>query len=588
MFGSKNGFTMADEDGSIQALCDKLEANDPSFTGLEIILDIFSDDEIELIAQAMRNNATLEKLEISIEFHEYTLSRAAAYSLEHAFISHPSLEHVTFHNLEFEEFSPIALAFRNNEKLSGLCFQYASVSVDDKVESDLKLLLKNNALCQLQFQNMHDWEDDYRTLDLSGALKNNDSLVELSLTENATISEETEQEIIHMLRRNQNLESITLDDVFSSEVNVARVISAAQGHKSLREFNLFEIDNKYQNMFFDIGYMTTLAPALRSLHLEGCNMCYKDLQALFEGLSSESCMITKLDLSHVRPGEDDSDWRDSSALGAIVDFLKRNRKLKSLSLSENGIGQADGDAPLLSVALENTCLECLDLSDNEIGPNAAADICTALDNNVSLKKLDLSENLLEKDGIEQVFEALKTNTTLETLTIGDGRNCIKEFDAIVTRLPGMRGLRKLSFCASGVQCLPTTETIDDMTARIERHNTTLEHFEFPSKKDSDRTRLDFVLKLNQAGRRMLQCPNAPTALWPLVLGRSSHSPDAIYSFLREKPELCRRERVVLSNCEEERSRMETKMQWSRMINGAYGAAERILFRISGRKRKREE
>lgn len=49
----------------VQALCDKLVANDLALTEVEIVLSVFSDDEdLDLVFDATKKNHTLEKLTI--------------------------------------------------------------------------------------------------------------------------------------------------------------------------------------------------------------------------------------------------------------------------------------------------------------------------------------------------------------------------------------------------------------------------------------------------------------------------------------------------------------------------------------------
>lgn len=56
------------------------------------------------------------------------------------------------------------------------------------------------------------------------------------------------------------------------------------------------------------------------------------------------------------------------------------------------------------------------------------------------------------------------------------------------------------------------------------------------------TQLDLITSLNRAGRRILRSPrDVPRSLWPLVLAKSSDKADVIYFFLREKPDLFKKQ-----------------------------------------------
>jgi len=58
--------------------------------------------------------------------------------------------------------------------------------------------------------------------------------------------------------------------------------------------------------------------------------------------------------------------------------------------------------------------------------------------------------------------------------------------------------------------------------------------------------INHLLMLNRASRRIIKNDTLPCVLWPRILARSSDSPDAIYFFLGEKPDILVKKPPVVS------------------------------------------
>lgn len=608
--------TMATED--VDALCAQLKENNPYLT--HVAFHLKNDGRVEKIASALQQNKTLVSMGLfgprSVDFFlgnqyaaDFSCSSNDALLLGAAMLSHPKLSDVCFGSMEFEDFGPIARAFRRNERLT-----YLEISDIKRpnFDTDLKLLLDSEALRHLSLYGAI-WrtEDEPDALmNLAGALGNNRSLKELIL-DGIHLSEETEQDVARLIRENQNLSKVYLNDILTSNVNIARAIGAAHHHSSLKEFHFSQReDHRYPKMFYDIGTFAKTCKALRTLDLRHCSMKCDELQDLFEGMGGDELMLEKLNLSKIRPRAGPPGlvvhsaapgWSDSRGTELISGFLGKNPKLSHIEIHYLQIGEAD-EASLSSLALamaQNTNLESLDLGDNHIGPVAAAIIAKALTTNSSLKTLDLSGNPLGKEGIASVFENVASNATLERLSVGGWCSgdtevvvtdrCNDEFNALLEWLPfSSSGLKVLEFCKDQFSSprMPwgaNQDNIDEIANAITKGNTTLEIFDLPKEERVDRTKLDLVLKLNKGGRRILESRNVPDALWPQVLGRSSDSQDVLFFFLRQNPSLVR--------CKPN----SIKSRWTRIVNGALANLP-FLFRqsgngenpLSGRKRKREE
>lgn len=115
-------------------------------------------------------------------------------------------------------------------------------------------------------------------------------------------------------------------------------------------------------------------------------------------------------------------------------------------------------------------------------------------------------------GLERLIEAIPVMNGLQSLSIDDGRY------------------------GSGYVSGLATAILNALEG-----NTTLQHFEHRGFGLSNVTgfeeRVEWLMTLNRAGRRILGTENVADSIWPLILAKSSKKPDAIHYFLHEKPQL---------------------------------------------------
>jgi hypothetical protein len=119
---------------------------------------------------------------------------------------------------------------------------------------------------------------------ISGALIGNSSLKKLVLHDLIDVfGSETFQAIPHMIRTNQDLETIGLlfSDTMTDRYELVRLIAqAAEGHASLNKLAIAYPDESYEELSSEdhdgtaeaIGTMLHNAPAVRELFLLGCFM----------------------------------------------------------------------------------------------------------------------------------------------------------------------------------------------------------------------------------------------------------------------------------------------------------------------------
>lgn len=140
---------MESEAEHVKGICEKFLANDPRLTSSwidEILLSTAISDEEgwRTIAEAMKKNATIEDVYVSLDSATSVFSVPAALSLAGALLAHPKLRELHFSFLKFAEFGPIALAVHQNERLNRL--EIESCSIAPNMMGSMRLLVRENAL----------------------------------------------------------------------------------------------------------------------------------------------------------------------------------------------------------------------------------------------------------------------------------------------------------------------------------------------------------------------------------------------------------------------------------------------------------
>jgi hypothetical protein len=386
------------------------------------------------------------------------------------------------------------------------------------------------------------FRDGEPSFDISGALLANSSLKELVLHDPiGVISSETLQALPPMIRTNQAFEALDLSllETMTDLHELVRLVAqAAEGHASLNELTIIYFDESDDEPSAEdlinhvgtaeaIGTMLHNASALRELYLLGCYMGSAGARHLADGLSSETSIVEKLDLSENKLGTEEA--------GILARVLLANQNLKSLKLYHNDIG--DSGAFELAVALrQNNTLEHLDLFSNQIGSDGATALADALVANDALKDLDLGDNSIGDDGATSIAEMLASNESIEKVGIGGfGEKGLKAF---AMRLSSMNGLKSLYIHRLYGDAY-TSEIGNSFVLALEQ-NTTLETFHFVNMRSDVKVmpQVERLLALNRGGRRLLSATGEsipPLNYWPRILARSSDNADVVFHFLHEIP-----------------------------------------------------
>ena len=279
----------------------------------------------------------------------------------------------------------------------------------------------------------------------------------------------------------------------------------------------------------DLGKVLSAAKHILDLRVVFCDVDKELATSIASGLERNQS-LKSLDLT--------GNGIDGDSMEILKEGLLRNGSLTHLKLDFNPIGDR-GVAHLADALTVNERLSELHLFRVNITPIGAEALAKALEVNRGLQMLETTYNAIGDRGVAAFARALTVNTTLKRLfspVNGAGEDGIVEF---ARRLPEMRGLEGLS-----LGMLLDDRAVDALIEGL-KCNTVLQDLfmEMPIE-DADKTEaIDFYLRLNRSGRRLVRDPSVPKGLWPHVLGRaSSHisddgTPDALHYLLQARPDL---------------------------------------------------
>ncbi|XP_078337738.1 F-actin-uncapping protein LRRC16A-like isoform X7 [Crassostrea virginica] len=252
---------------------------------------------------------------------------------------------------------------------------------------------------------------------------------------------------------------------------------------------------------------------IKNLHLDLSN---NDLQAQGGQVLGSSIgnisSITSLDISN-------NNFNQSTI--SLLDWLKNNRSIKSLSLGQN----FDNIKPKMMMGVmesivnliqdESSCIESLSLADSRLRNNLS-DIINALGSNVTLTEIDISGNQIGDFGARMLSKALQINSKLRCIVWDRNLITAQGFEDIAVALQKNYSLRKMP--------MPINDAAVALQKQGERTETALQKIESllqrnhsPQKFSSDqayRLQQGFLISSTQqmVDRLVVQVQDATKAL----------------------------------------------------------------------------
>lgn len=214
-----------------------------------------------------------------------------------------------------------------------------------------------------------------------------------------------------------------------------------------------------------------------------------------------------------------------AVVAAIVKSLDGHPNLEHLELGKNQCSAASLIAVGTLLGSRKTNLKYLSLALQDSSKNIPffeiSHMTGGLGLNSSLESLNVRGNQLSFNGMKSLVTCLSKNITLEQLVMTDCELGNDSFEYFVTRLPDMKGLRRVwlnGFQSTGIAGRKKTIKALETALQV---NVILEAIHLPFGYDDYGSKVNGLLDLNRGGRRLLQASNNEFShtLWPLVLGR---------------------------------------------------------------------
>jgi Ran GTPase-activating protein (RanGAP) involved in mRNA processing and transport len=390
---------------------------------------------------------------------------------------------------------------------------------------------------------------DIQDLDIDGVLHN--------VEEGELVS------LFDALRKNRGLTTICLRHVELTRTSISALVPALKNSRFLRDILIEEATD------VDACLPELLAVALffnRSIKKLALRSCWAEGVSPYSIGSMLNTMLhlEELQLCHSRIDEEAAcaigvalkqnnslkmlDLTGSAmncdAVCQLSRGLAENRRLVKVILDFNSFGD-NGCAALARMLERNSALEELHFFGNRVTAKGATLLAQALTVNCSLRALELSFNRIGDEGVIALAECLTINTTLEKIWFPSNSVGCDGLIAFADHLPKMKGLRELYVG------LLLDDDIEDALAQALKENLNLSvlHLEKPTELDEESVSsvakgMDFYLRCNKSGRRLLRERNVDRKLWSSVLARASANsrgdgtPDVLHYMIRSNPVLC--------------------------------------------------
>jgi hypothetical protein len=350
------------------------------------------------------------------------------------------------------------------------------------------------------------------------------------------LSRSTILSLVPALKNCRSLESVLIEEVHDTEACLAEFLAVALFYnRSIQELVLRSCWSEGVSAF-SIGSMLNTM-----FHLKELTICHNRIDAQTAGAiglalqKNESLRLLNLTGNSL----------DCAAICALAPGLARNSHLQSLILDFNCFGD-DGIDGLASMLKQNQSLEELHFFGNRVMGRGASRLSDALKVNASLKTLIISFNQIGDEGVAALAEALTINTTLEKVWFPSNAVGCEGMLAFADLLPKMKGLKQLNVG------LLLDDNIEDALLHALKDNLHLSvlYIEKPVLFEEDEgcctsvaAFMDFYLRCNRSGRRLLREPNFDKKLWSNVLStavsnsRSDGAPDVLHYMIRSNPAL---------------------------------------------------
>lgn len=391
------------------------------------------------------------------------------------------------------------------------------------------LNLKSNAMTNLEIDGGEPDLDEACFTSLLDALRVSSSVLRMRIV-NLDLSAIDAQVWVPAIKHNCSLRALEIEDCDDDENRFGDMLGIGLFYnRSIQEIHL----KACHPLSSSLGFLLATSQ-LKQVRLTHCELDARLAASLAAGLKSNTSLRV-LDLT--------GNGLDDEAITTLAEGVARSQ-LDLLTLDFNAFGDV-GVAALSNMLAHHPTLRELHLFGNRVTGEGARHLAAALRTNSSLSTLILSFNQIGDSGAVALAEALTVNTTLTQLWFPSNSVGASGIEAFARYLPEMNGLEQLN-----VGMLLDDKAAEALASALKENlRLSVLYMEKAIEDEQADKDLEFYLRLNRSGRRILRDKHAPPGLWADLLANASRYnredgvPDVLHYLLREQPQLLERAEV---------------------------------------------
>ena len=352
------------------------------------------------IAKALKNTSNLTVFNIS----HNSIGKGAADDIATVLSHNTKLNEIYLNNNKFTTVGMIKIAKVLHHVSTLISFNISNNNVGEQAADDIATALSHNTKLKEIYLNNNKFKT-VGTIKIAKVLHHVSTLISFNISNN-NIGEQAADDVATILSHNAKMQRLHLSNNSFKTGGIIKIAKALKYISTLTEFYISNngIGEEAAN---DIAVVLSHNSKMQRLHLSNNSFKTAGMIKIAKALQNVST-LTALRISDNSIGEE--------AVDNIIMVLSHNIKLKEIYLNNNKFETAG--MVKIAKALQNiSTLTCFNISNNDVGEEAADDIATVLLCNTQLQKVYLHNNNFETAGAIKITNALSNISTLAKYNI---------------------------------------------------------------------------------------------------------------------------------------------------------------------------
>ena len=348
------------------------------------------DVDVQIVAKILCNNKTVTELDLS----KNNISVNGAESISKCIESNKSLKEINISKSRVSDTAlrKMAVALQRNQTIQK--FNVSHNKISDEGVLAISECLKNNTTLQ-ELNMSHNKISNNGMININEALKINTTLRILDISHNV-ISDDG-LGVSDCLKINKSLQELNISYNMISNNGLINIGKALQGNTTLRLLNVS------YNKISDDGVISFSDDLKKLTVFNKLMISWNDGVYLILDFMIHSCIFSKIKFGN-------------TGAALLSAFIYNNTIIQQLDISYNNISD-DGAEAISECLKNNNTLQQLDMSYNNISDDGAEAISECLKNNNTLQQLDMSYNKVTNKGVIKILRSIKSNGPLHTLNL---------------------------------------------------------------------------------------------------------------------------------------------------------------------------